>query len=377
MTMTASDFAGISRSPVRVFVIHSHKDKQIVSPLVQLLQRVFPLGPGAIRATSHPSAQLDLGSDVDATLKSDLRDAEVAIAVVTSASLQSPYVMGELETRRVAGGRIMPLVGPSVSSEQLPHHLQGLHAASLDGGIPSLIEGLGRELKSPVQKSWIRSHRSLIEQIIAAASRRYVATPVPKSFEELFAPLTSKSQQHAGKRWSKVVLTGTRLLHDLLKDGGENFQPDLMVALNQGGMVTAGLLKRWLAGPVGVAFTALSKSRDVLSLALPNPEDLHAMSTVLIVDSKLKTGQSVQNVMNAMNRLRPSQPFAFRLAVLVEYGKWEPPRWSFTNGVRWPATLNLREHAVPTYVAYRTISEDTADPFPEPWREDILMPGRE
>jgi hypothetical protein len=375
---TASDLT-TGGGAVRVFVIHSHRDKDIVTPLVSLLRSECALAPGAIRATSDPTAQLDIGSDVDATLAADLREAPVTIALMTLASLESAYVMRELETRRAAGRRIMPLVGPGVAAAQLPLHLQDLHFVSIEQGIPALIELLRKELGIPARRTAARASRALIDSIVAAARRRYISTPVPVPFEELVASLPPRTRGHDGARWARVALAGAELLQGLLNDGGENFRPDLVVALNQGGMITAALLKRWLGAPVGVAFTALGEARDVLSLTLPDREDLNAVTTVLLVDSKLKSGQGALNVMNAMNRLREDRPFAFRLAVLVEYGRWEPPRWSFPNDVRWPALLHLdadngRGYDVPTYVAYRMASEDRTDPFPEPWRDDIRMP---
>jgi hypothetical protein len=93
---------------------------------------------------------------------------------------------------------------------------------------------------------------------------------------------------------------------------------------------------------------------------------------VLLVDTKLKSGGSALNVVTELQR---SQPYEFCLAVLVAYDAWPSERWTFPNGVRWPAEFRLRGYDLPTYVAYRTTVRGQSDPYPEPWRNDILVPG--
>jgi hypothetical protein len=134
------------------------------------------------------------------------------------------------------------------------------------------------------------------------------------------------------------------------------------------------MLSYWMSAPVGVAFTGIQRSRELLSLSLPS---LKGVQRVLLVDTKLKTGDSVSRVVAALrDRLVKRKELDIRLAVLVAYGAWPSPRWEFPNDVRWPATLRLDVCDVLTYVAYHTTSLGLSDPYPEPWRDDIGMPGR-
>ena len=364
MTIAASGSTGTGA--VRVFVIHSHLDWTIVEPLVNLLQRAFDLATGVIRATSVEGMQLPVGSEVDATLVGDLRGADVAIAVITPASLRSDYVRREL-TERGASGRIMPVVGPGLSRNDLPPELNRVNWVLLDGGIPALVTSVGAVLGRTPDAAFIASNRSRIDQIVAAAHQLYTEIPRPQAFEQTFADVSRDPEA----LWSKVVLDGAKVLREQIADGGDIFQPDLVVALNQGGMATCAMLKRWMAAPVGVAFTDLRLSRRMLSLSLP---DMSAVRRILLVDTKLKTGGSALNV---MTELRRSQPFEFCLAVLVAYGRWEKPRWEFPNGARWPAAfrfpLSDEQPELLTYVAYHTASTGQSDPYPEPWRNDLLL----
>ena len=369
MTTTSADSIGTAPLPVRVFVSHSHRDKDIVEPLVELLQRVFRLTPGAIRATSVDGAQLSVGSDVRATIVDDLREAEVTIAVVTPASLESTYVQFELAARSAAQQLIMPVVVPGVFAEQLPPQLRGLHWVFIDTGIRALIQALATVLKQPIAPPVLTANRARIGRIVEAARHRYAGIAVPLSFEQVFGKSIPGRDRDPGLFWSRVVLAGAELLVRQVTADINEFQPDLILALNQGGMVTCGLLKRWLGGPVGVAFTGLQESRAITSLAIP---DLENARRVLLVDTKLKSGTSVLNVITA---LQARKPYEFRLAVLVDYGPWAPPRWTFPNGARWPAMRHLSGYDLPTYVAYRTSFQGQSDPYLEPWRNDSLVPG--
>lgn len=363
MATTTSGLGGTGPGPVRVFVSHSHLDKDIVAPLVELLRLAFSLGPGGIRATSVDGTTLPVGSEVAATIVSDLGTADVALAIITPASLRSSYVRFELETR--SGRLIMPIVGPGVSPAELPPQLKGLHWVPLVGGIRPLLESVAAALGvPPVAPSFVDEQRSLIDRLVERANRLYTQHPVPLSFEATFAGADS----NPGLLWSRVVLEGAERLRELMADGDDVFEPDLVLALNQGGMATTAMLKRWMKAPVGVAFTELRRSRRVLSLSLP---DMSRVRRILLVDTKLKSGDSALNVMTELLR---SHAYEFHLAALVAYGAWGLPRWTFPNGVRWPATFGLSGYELPTYATYHTSWQGRSDPYPEPWRNDILVP---
>lgn len=339
---------------------HSHHDKDIVHWLVELLRLAFRLDGDAIRATSVGGAQLTVGSNIATTIVRDVQESDVMIALVTPASLQSSYVQFELGARWGAKRPMLPLLSPRVSPAQLPPQLRDLQSASLDRGIPSLIDAMSRLLDIPVGPAFIDANSSLIERARSAAVRLYPDSPTPLPFESAVSDPARLS--------SDDVVKGAKQLWDLITDGGHEFVPDLLVALNQGGMIAAAMLKRWMPAHVGVALTDLHASRSVLSLALPPTKDVRR---VLLVDTKLKSGGSASNVAVELQRRFECE---VRLAALLAYGPWNGEKWSFPNGVRWPAVLRLPDGDLPTYVAYHLPYEGERDPVQEPWRDDIILP---
>lgn len=80
-----------------VFVSHSSKDADFAHALVRLLRVALGLSAAQIRATSVEEAQLRAGLDIDESLRTEVRDSRVFIAVLSPNSLASTYVLFDLE----------------------------------------------------------------------------------------------------------------------------------------------------------------------------------------------------------------------------------------------------------------------------------------
>jgi hypothetical protein len=82
-----------------IFVSHSGKDANFTSALVHLLRVALRLSAEQIRATSVEATQLGAGADIDESLRAEVRDSPILIAVLSPNSLASTYVLFELGAR--------------------------------------------------------------------------------------------------------------------------------------------------------------------------------------------------------------------------------------------------------------------------------------
>lgn len=343
---------------LRLFVSHSHYDRDIVEPLVELFRLALGLTSGQIFATSVPGSTLETGTDVDDRISKAVKEAAILIAVITPASLQSSYSQFEWGARWAQkGAPMLALLCGTVSVSQLPIQIRRLKYATLDHDLSVLLGDIARLINVPLGSDAIEANRSRMARVQNAAARLYPDRPIPLSFE---GSVDDPAHLSEG-----VVKASAARLHELIYDGGEGFRPDLLVALNQGGMIASAMMQRWLSVPVGVAFTELGKPRKIVSWAVPQ---LKRVRRALIVDSKVKSGVSAVNV---AQRLLRELSCDVRLAALIAYGPWSSERWEF-DGVRWPVVL--RRGQLPTYVAYHTPMEGTRDLIHESWRDDIILP---
>jgi hypoxanthine phosphoribosyltransferase len=200
----------------------------------------------------------------------------------------------------------------------------------------------------------------------------YEGVPMPPPFRSAVSDPTCLSAED--------VTAAAARLPALLTGGSDGFLPELLVALNEGGMVACGLLRERLAAHVGVAFTSLDVSprtnefRAVEFFALPQTPASRAarFRRVLVVDTKLKTGDSAANAITVLRqRLKTSE---IRLAVLMAYGPWDSSRWTF-RGPHWPVTFRHPRGDMKTYVVYHYDypADIRQDPVREAWRRDIVV----
>jgi hypothetical protein len=111
------------------------------------LRAALRLSAAQIRATSVEETQLGAGSDIDESLRAEVRDSQVFIAVLSPNSLASTYVLFELGARWGADRKMLPLLMPNMSPEQLDSPLNRLYAPKADRpGLLSLIEQAAKTL---------------------------------------------------------------------------------------------------------------------------------------------------------------------------------------------------------------------------------------
>ncbi len=94
----------------KLFISHSHKDEDLVSKFVELLEAQFFFDQDDLRCTSHPSYGIVFGDDPVGTLKKDLSNDCVVLGVFSHNSLSSPWVNAELGAAWIRGSRTVPLL---------------------------------------------------------------------------------------------------------------------------------------------------------------------------------------------------------------------------------------------------------------------------
>lgn len=160
--------------------------------------------------------------------------------------------------------------------------------------------------------------------------------------------------------------------------------PELIVGVNQGGMVLAS----WMSGKydqasVGIVGTQKATiggavQRVVEKVSLPR---VRAASTscasestqpsfvdieparILVVDAKLKSGRSLTLVDDFLRAMYPKAEI--RYAILLAYDGWSADQWEplAHDEIAWP--LKHKETSSPVYVAYYTPADHRRDVIPE------------
>jgi hypothetical protein len=94
---------------IKIFISHSTKDIDLAISLVNLLRVCYQLAPSEIRCTSADGYRLPSGSNTSETLLSEIKTSAIFIALLTSNSVNSAYVLFEMGARWGLGLSFIPL----------------------------------------------------------------------------------------------------------------------------------------------------------------------------------------------------------------------------------------------------------------------------
>ena len=157
--------------PPTVFVSHASSDQPLVQALVDLLVRALRLPTARVRCTSLDGHRLPTGARVSDHLRADVAGAPVFLALITEASLRSPYVLFELGARWGLGGPFFPLVPSAAVAAKVQPPLSELNMLRLDGRgeLEQLLNDLGRSLACPLEPA--AGYAAALERVIALAGR--------------------------------------------------------------------------------------------------------------------------------------------------------------------------------------------------------------
>lgn len=198
-----------TKSKLDIFVSHSNVDEALVREIVDLLQSTLRLDPKRIRCTSLDGYGFKVGADVDETIKSEVFDATIVIALLSTAALESVYVLFELGARWAKGGLLFPLVTPEVEIDETGpiSALNALHIDS-DAQVIQLIEDVADSLglDRPSAGHYLERAKEL-----SALARTYLTTTDPVT-----APILSPIDISQLSEKEKEILLAARVDPDIV-----------------------------------------------------------------------------------------------------------------------------------------------------------------
>lgn len=103
-----------------VFISHKESDQEIATLLVDFLLSALDLNDEEVRCTSVPGHQLPFGISIAQQLQNDLNTSTALIALITTDSLRSTWVLFELGASWAMGKLIVPILGPGLTYQHLP-----------------------------------------------------------------------------------------------------------------------------------------------------------------------------------------------------------------------------------------------------------------
>lgn len=116
----------------RVFISHSTADQELVDALVELLQMGAGVPAGAIFCTSTPGHGVEPGARFSDTIRAALQDTSCVIALLSPAFLRSRFCTLELGGLWALQQRVVPLIVPPLSYDDMRDVLEGVQALPLD-----------------------------------------------------------------------------------------------------------------------------------------------------------------------------------------------------------------------------------------------------
>jgi len=138
--------AHLSKRPPRIFISHRHKDDQVASMLIDLIESAFKVPDGSIRCTSVPRYKLPVGSQSAESLQTDLNGAEIVMGLISRDTRDSEYVLFELGASWGLRKPTFPLRFSGATFKHVPEVLREKSSLTLEDVTQclQLVEDVGR-----------------------------------------------------------------------------------------------------------------------------------------------------------------------------------------------------------------------------------------
>lgn len=134
-------------SRIRLFVSHASHDEVFVRHLMDVLIVALPIPREHIRCTSVAGFKLPAGSRTSDQLRVDIENADVMLAVISGAAVQSMYVLFEMGARWGVDRPLFPVLAPDAAPSIMRAPLTELHAIRANASdLQQLITDLARIL---------------------------------------------------------------------------------------------------------------------------------------------------------------------------------------------------------------------------------------
>lgn len=168
--------APMTDTNLKLFISHSSKDVEFITKLVELIRSALNLRVEDIRCTSVDGYGLPGGTNTDEQLKQEVHSAEAFVGVISTASIQSIYVVFELGARWGAGKHLIPLLTLGTDTSVLGGPLGGITAlrASKRAQLIRLVEELGKSLSIAPQpaSSWSSHIEAILKLPVSTPSEQ-------------------------------------------------------------------------------------------------------------------------------------------------------------------------------------------------------------
>jgi DNA-binding MarR family transcriptional regulator len=150
-SIATNDNLGDIMATTKVFISHSHKNRDAAKALVDLLLSGLSLDDADIRCTSVPGHQLPFGKTIAELLKGDINQAPVVIGLISAESQRADWVLFELGAAWGLGRDIFPILGPGIEIRDLPGPLGTLpcvvvEADDASSRMSDLMQQLNKDL---------------------------------------------------------------------------------------------------------------------------------------------------------------------------------------------------------------------------------------
>jgi len=138
---------------MKIFISHSHKNRDAAKALVDFLLSGLSLEDKEIRCTSVPGHQLRFGKSIADLLKADINIAPAVIALISLESRDSDWVLFELGAAWGLERDIFPILGPGLKIRDLPGPLGNLPCIEAEADdaasrMSDLLQQLGEDLNT-------------------------------------------------------------------------------------------------------------------------------------------------------------------------------------------------------------------------------------
>ena len=155
---------------IDVFISHSSYDIAIAKALLLLFRTALNIAADRIRCTSVDGFKLPTGAHTDDQLRLEVRESKVFLGLITSASVESTYVLFELGARWGAELSLLPVLVKSDDKALLRGPLAAFSAVACDSRsqILQLLEDVASQLEVPMGKA--ASYQEQVDAVLEAAN---------------------------------------------------------------------------------------------------------------------------------------------------------------------------------------------------------------
>jgi hypothetical protein len=116
----------------KVFISHKESDQEMAEDLVELILEFLDLNNENIICTSVPGHTLKYGKPIIQSIKDEIHDSPVMIALITPDSLKSTWVLFELGASWALNKFVIPILAPTLTEKDLPGPISELHCVMVD-----------------------------------------------------------------------------------------------------------------------------------------------------------------------------------------------------------------------------------------------------